>query len=63
MYLLIIVLPLLGSLISGFGGRWFGRYGSSLLSTTCVSLSMFLSFTAFYEVGLGGTSCYLILSN
>jgi len=63
MYLLIIILPLIGAVISGFGGRWLGCYGSSLVSTICVSFSMILSFIAFYEVGLGGTPCYLILVN
>lgn len=63
MYLLIIILPLLGAIISGFGGRWLGCYGSSLVSTICVSFSMILSFVAFYEVGLGATPCYLILAN
>ena len=61
MYLLIISLPLLGATIAGFGGRWLGCYGSSILSTTCVMFSAFLSILAFYEVGLGGSPCYLTL--
>ena len=61
MYLLIISLPLLGATISGFGGRWLGCYGSSILSTACVMFSAFLSILAFYEVGFGGSPCYLTL--
>ena len=61
MYLLIVALPLMGALISGFGGRWLGRYGSCILSTTCVSFSAVLSLMAFYEVGFGNSPCYITL--
>lgn len=50
MYLTIIFLPLLGSLLTGFGGRWLGHYGSSLISISCVFTCMLLSFFAFFEV-------------
>lgn len=63
MYLLILTLPLLGSLITGFLGRFLGRYGSSIFSTTCVVGSMLLSFVAFYEVGFLKTSCSITLIN
>ena len=63
MYLLILVFPLLGSLITGFGGRWLGYYGASILSTTCVVIAMLLSIMAFYEVGLSGTVCYVSLAS
>jgi len=62
MYLLIISSPLLGAIIAGFGGRWLGCYGSSVLSTTCVMFSALLSIFAFYEVGFGGSPCYLTLT-
>uniref|UniRef100_A0A4D6BM09 NADH-ubiquinone oxidoreductase chain 5 n=1 Tax=Balbiania investiens TaxID=111861 RepID=A0A4D6BM09_9FLOR len=61
MYLLIVMLPLFGAIISGLGGRWIGRYGSCLLSTTCVILSFLLSVLAFYEIGFGGAPCYITL--
>nr|YP_010947438.1 NADH dehydrogenase subunit 5 [Mimica arnoldii]WGO62524.1 NADH dehydrogenase subunit 5 [Mimica arnoldii] len=61
MYLTILALPLIGSLVSGFGGRWLGCWGSSLHSTLCVSLSFFLSIAAFYEVGLCGVSYHITL--
>nr|YP_009589043.1 NADH dehydrogenase subunit 5 [Corallina ferreyrae]QBL75559.1 NADH dehydrogenase subunit 5 [Corallina ferreyrae] len=63
MYLLILTLPLLGSLITGFLGRFLGRYGAGIFSTTCVAGSMLLSLLAFYEVGFLNTPCYLILTN
>jgi NADH-quinone oxidoreductase subunit L len=62
MYLLIIFLPLFGALISGFGGRWIGCYGSSVVATVCVILSAVLSLLSFYEVGFSSAPCYLILS-
>nr|YP_009445886.1 NADH dehydrogenase subunit 5 [Betaphycus gelatinus]ATX68827.1 NADH dehydrogenase subunit 5 [Betaphycus gelatinus] len=62
MYLTILFLPLLGSLISGFGGRWLGCWGSSLYSTSCVLISFFLSLMAFYEVGMCGVCCHITLS-
>nr|YP_009445913.1 NADH dehydrogenase subunit 5 [Eucheuma denticulatum]ATX68855.1 NADH dehydrogenase subunit 5 [Eucheuma denticulatum] len=63
MYLTILFLPLIGSLISGFGGRWLGCWGSSLYSTLCVFFSFLLSLGAFYEVGLCGISYHVILSS
>ena len=63
MYITIIALPLIGSLISGFGGRWLGRYGASILSTTCVGISFLLSILIFYEIGLCGTTCYISLAS
>nr|YP_006280873.1 NADH dehydrogenase subunit 5 [Neopyropia yezoensis]AFH57679.1 NADH dehydrogenase subunit 5 [Neopyropia yezoensis]QGA30551.1 NADH dehydrogenase subunit 5 [Neopyropia yezoensis] len=62
MYLLIIALPLVGTLVTGLGGRWIGRKGSNLFSTTCVVLCVFFSSIAFFEVGLCGVPCYISLS-
>lgn len=61
MYLSIIFLPLFGAIISGFGGRYLGRYGSSIVSFICVILSSILSILAFYEIGFGGQACYIKL--
>nr|AVK39541.1 NADH dehydrogenase subunit 5 [Paralemanea sp.] len=61
MYLIIIVFPLLGALITGFAGRWLGHYGAALFSTVCVVISFLLSLLSFYEVGLAGVPCYLTL--
>nr|YP_009295185.1 NADH dehydrogenase subunit 5 [Dasya binghamiae]AOH77197.1 NADH dehydrogenase subunit 5 [Dasya binghamiae] len=62
MYLTIIFLPLIGSLITGFGGRWLGYYGASLISTSCVSISMVLSLLGFFEIGLANNNIYLTIS-
>lgn len=63
MYLLIIVLPFLGSIIIGFGGRWLGYYGASLVSTFCVSFSMFLSILSFFEIGFGNTIVFITITS
>nr|YP_009541964.1 NADH dehydrogenase subunit 5 [Synarthrophyton chejuense]AYR06634.1 NADH dehydrogenase subunit 5 [Synarthrophyton chejuense] len=62
MYLLILFIPLAGSLITGFLGRFLGRYGSGIFSSTCVFLSALLSFAAFYEIGFLSSPCYLKLT-
>ena len=52
MYLAIIVLPLLGSIVSGFFGRKVGVSGAQIITTSCVVLTTILSVVAFLEVGL-----------
>jgi len=52
MYLALIVLPILGSIVSGFFGRKVGVSGSQLITCTCVIITTFLSVIAFIEVGL-----------
>nr|QJH88478.1 Nad5 [Pterocladia lucida] len=61
MYITVIILPLIGSLISGFGGRLLGYYGASIFSTVCVILSFFMSIFIFYEVGFCNTVCNISL--
>lgn len=62
MYILLVFLPLLGSLIAGFFGRFLGYRGASLISIFCVSSSFFLSLLCFYEVALSGSNCYVKIS-
>ena len=56
MYLSILVLPLLGSLISGFMGRKIGVTGAHFITCTCLLLSSLLATVSFYEVGICGSS-------
>nr|NP_044800.1 NADH dehydrogenase subunit 5 [Reclinomonas americana]AAD11915.1 NADH dehydrogenase subunit 5 [Reclinomonas americana] len=63
MYLLIVFLPLLGSITAGFFGRYLGKQGAAIITTSCVGLSSLFSMVAFYEVGLCGSPCYLRLFN
>ena len=52
MYLTIIILPLLGSIVSGFFGRKIGVSGSQLITCRSVILTTILSILAFIEVGM-----------
>ena len=61
MYLLIIFLPLIGFLITSIFGRYIGKQGSILLTTTLIAISSLLSFFVFYEVVLCHSVCSLKL--
>nr|YP_009710574.1 NADH dehydrogenase subunit 5 [Amanita pseudoporphyria]QFZ98523.1 NADH dehydrogenase subunit 5 [Amanita pseudoporphyria] len=63
MYLSIIILPLLGSFISGFLGRKVGVTGSHFVTCTCLILSSLLMTVAFYEVGLCGSPVHINLGS
>ena len=63
MYLSIIVLPILGSLISGLLGRKIGVTGSHFITCTCLILSSILASLAFYEVGICGSPVSIHLVN
>jgi len=52
MYLVIILLPLLGSIASGFLGRKIGTIGAHIITCSCVITTTLLSILAFIEVGL-----------
>lgn len=60
-YLLIVLLPLVGALISGFFGFFIGRHGSAIISTISVAISFILSCLAFYEVGILGHVSHVTL--
>jgi NADH-ubiquinone oxidoreductase chain 5 len=52
MYLAIIILPLLGSIASGFFGRKIGVSGSQIITGTAVITTTVFAVVAFFEVGL-----------
>jgi len=52
MYLAIIILPLLGSILSGFFGRKLGAAGSQFITCAAVVFTTVLAVLAFFEVGL-----------
>lgn len=52
MYLSIIILPLLGSIVSGFFGRKIGVSGAQFITTFSVIMTTILAVLAFFEVGL-----------
>ena len=51
MYLTLIILPLLGSIVSGFFGRKVGVKGAHLITCASVITTTFLAILAFFEVG------------
>jgi NADH-ubiquinone oxidoreductase chain 5 len=52
MYLAIIILPLLGSIVSGFFGRKVGVSGAQFITCLSVLTTTFLAVLAFFEVGM-----------
>jgi len=63
MYLSILILPFLGSFVSGFFGRKIGITGSHVITCICLILSSILATIAFYEVGICGSPVVINLSN
>jgi NADH-ubiquinone oxidoreductase chain 5 len=63
MYISIILLPLLGSIVSGFLGRKIGVTGAQFISCTCLLISSFLMTVAFYEIGICGSPVHINLGN
>jgi hypothetical protein len=55
MYLSILILPLLGSIVSGFMGRKIGVTGSHFITCTCLIVASLLATVAFFEVGICGS--------
>jgi NADH-ubiquinone oxidoreductase chain 5 len=51
MYLTLIILPLLGSIVSGFFGRKIGVKGAQLITCSSIVLTTFLAIIIFFEVG------------
>jgi NADH-ubiquinone oxidoreductase chain 5 len=52
MYLAIIILPLFGSIVSGFLGRKVGVSGAQLITCSSVVITTIFAIIAFFEVGL-----------
>jgi NADH-ubiquinone oxidoreductase chain 5 len=52
MYLAIIILPLLGSIASGFFGRKIGVAGSQFITCSLLLITTGMSIISFIEVGM-----------
>jgi NADH-ubiquinone oxidoreductase chain 5 len=63
MYLSIIVLPLLGSIVSGFFGRKIGTSGARLLTCTSIIATTALAIVAYFEVGFNNNPVKINLFN
>ena len=51
MYLSIIILPLLGSIVSGFFGRKVGVTGAQIITCSSIIFTTVLAIITFFEVG------------
>ena len=63
MYLAIIILPLLGSISSGFFARKVGVRGSHIITSFCLIIISILSAISFIEVGINNSPVYIELFN
>lgn len=61
MYILVLFIPLLSAMISGFLGRKIGTRGAGVLTSSCISITVIISGWIFYETVLNGSSTYLKL--
>ena len=52
MYIIIIILPFLASIVSGFSGRKLGIRGAQLITCVSVVITTILALVIFVEVGL-----------
>lgn len=57
MYLVLIILPLLGSIFAGLFGRFIGPKGSCVITVSFLLLTFICSVISFYEVGLSNSVC------
>jgi len=63
MYILVLFIPLLSAIIAGLFGRFIGEKGAGIITTSCIFITAFLSWTIFYEVGVCNTVTYIQLWN
>jgi len=63
MYLLLVFLPLISSVFSGFFGRFLGPKGSSILTVVCLFITFLMSLFVFYEVAILGCPVYIKLAD
>ncbi len=61
MYLSIIILPLLGSIVSGFFGRKAGVSGAHFITCLNVIITTILTVIAFFEVGFNNITIFIDL--
>ncbi len=63
MYLALIILPLLGSIASGFFGRKIGVTGSQIITSSLVIITTLLAIIAYLEVGIQSVPVSIQLFN
>ena len=58
----LVFLPLLGSIISGFFGRYIGDRNSEIVTSLFVTISAILSLIIFYEVTFNNYENNLVIA-
>ena len=61
MYLLIVFLPLIGSLAAGLFGNKVGSYGATRIASFCIFLTCVFSYISFLDVALSHSPVYIQL--
>lgn len=60
-YILVLLMPLLSAIISGFFGRKIGTKGAGVLTSCCIVISTIVSCYIFYETVLNSSVTYIKL--
>jgi len=61
MYLLIIFLPLIGSISAGLFGNKIGPYGATRITSLCILITCIFSYISFFDVALLHSPVYIQL--
>lgn len=61
MYLLIIFLPLIGSLSASLFGSKIGPYGATRITSFCIILTCLFSYISFFDIALSASPVYIYL--
>lgn len=61
MYILVLFIPLLSAILSGFFGRKIGVKGAGILTSSCITISAVVACCVFYETVLNSSPVYLKL--
>jgi len=59
MYSLIVFLPFLGAVLTGFFGYRLGHKGSSIVTICCIFISLILSVSVFFDVLIKNVVFYI----
>ena len=63
MCLVIVLLPLIGSIFAGLFGRYVGRMGSVLISILCMVITTNIALYQFYNICLVNDSFFILLGS
>ena len=61
MYILVLFMPLLSAIVSGFFGRPIGIKGTGALTSGCMGISLVVSCCIYYETILNSSVTYIKL--